>query len=96
MEEAIRLAKGALELPGSEAVRVVRDHYDPTTNSIRPNTVFRATAPAPHAMKQSLWSKLSTRRPMPRKALRRPSLAASLAVSLLVVGLGTAITLLRS
>ena len=46
MVDAISEAKSVLAQKGVQAVRVVRDVYDPTTNSCRPNTVFRAAAPA--------------------------------------------------
>ena len=97
MDAAIRDAKLALELPGTEAVRVVRDHYDPTTNCVRPNTVFRAVAPAPEAVKPRFWSRLKMQRAASRPAVpKRSTLAAGLALSLVAVCLGTAITLLRS
>ena len=99
MEEAIQEAKRSLELPGTEAVRVVRDHYDPATNSVRPNTVFRAVAEAPRDVKPSFWAKLRVARPAAAagsKAARRAHLVGRLAASLVGVALGTAVTLLRS
>jgi len=98
MDAAIREAKCMFDLPGTEAVRVVRDHYDPILNAIRPNTVFRAAAPAAAAPSVSFWSRLRARRAPPpaEKAAPGNGLAVRLAVSLVVVSLGTAITLLRS
>jgi hypothetical protein len=101
MEQAIREAKRALELPGTEAVRVVRDHYDPVTKTIRPNTVFRATAPAPDAPRQpGLWAKLLRRTPKgsvaETKGGRKPTLAGSLTASLIGAGLGAVVILLHS
>jgi hypothetical protein len=95
MEEAIKEAKRSLELPGTEAVRVVRDHYDPATNTVRPNTVFRAVAEAPKPVKQGFWAKLHAAAPG-SKAARRSHLVGRLAASLIGVALGTAVTLLRS
>jgi hypothetical protein len=97
MDEAIKEAKRSLELPGTEAVRVVRDHYDPVTNSIRPNTVFRAVAEVPKPVKPSFWAKLRSGRPAAgSKAAKRAHLVGRLAASLVGVALGTAVTLLHS
>jgi hypothetical protein len=99
MEEAIKEAKRSLELPGTEAVRVVRDHYDPATKSVRPNTVFRALAEAPRAVKPSFWAKLRTARPAAApgsKEAKRAHMVGRLAASLVGIALGTAVTLLRS
>ncbi len=97
MEEAITEAKLILELPGTEAVRVVRDHYDPATKSVRPNTVFRAVAEAPKPVKPSFWARF---RPAPptagSKEAKRAHLVGRLAASLVGVALGTAVTLLHS
>ena len=94
MDEAIAEAKRSLELPGTEAVRVVRDHYDPATKTVHPNTVFRAIASAPVPVKPSIWARL---RPAPgAKAAKRASLVGRLAASLIGVALGTAVTLLHS
>ena len=82
MEDAIGEAKRLLGLAGTEAVRVVRDHFDPATQTVRPNTVFRAAAPVAAAAV--------------RPVVLRRSLAASLVLSLVVIGLGTALTWLRS
>jgi len=82
MEDAIGEAKRILGLAGTEAVRVVRDHYDPETQTVRPNTVFRAAA--------SVTARAA------RPAVLRRNLAASLVFSLVVIGLGTALTWLRS
>lgn len=94
MEEAIKEAKRSLDLPGTEAVRVVRDHYDPATESVRPNTVFRAVAPPPVPVKQSLWRK--QRPAVGSKPAGRAHLIGRLAASLVGIALGTAVTLLRS
>jgi hypothetical protein len=80
MDDAIAEAKRMLGLAGTEAVRVVRDHYDPATNTIRPNTVFRAATPLVTAIA--------------RPALRWRGIAASLAASLIIIG--TALTWLHS
>lgn len=100
MEAAIRVAKSALELPGTEAVRVVRDQYDPATDSVRPNTVFRAVAPAPAPVKQSLWLRLMSRVPTPQapptKASSGQRLVRRFAASLIGIVLGAAFTLMRS
>ncbi len=97
MDEAITEAKRSLELPGTEAVRVVRDQYDPVTKSVRPNTVFRAVAPLPVPVKRSQWRKLFPPAPAAgSKAAKRSHLIGRLAASLVGVALGTAVTLLRS
>jgi hypothetical protein len=97
MEAAIRAARSALDLPGTEAVRVVRDHYDPATESVRPSTVFRAVASAPVPVKPSLWLRLLSRLPTPAtKATSGQRFVRRLAASLIGVVLGTAFTLMRS
>ncbi len=97
MDAAIKEAKRSLELPGTEAVRVVRDHYDPVTKSIRPNTVFRAVVPPPEPVKLTLRQRLRALLPAAAaKPAKRSRLVGRLAASLVGVALGTAVTLLHS
>ena len=51
--EAVREAKRILALPGTLAVRVVRDLYDPATNVSKPNTVYRAAIPYPEDLAEA-------------------------------------------
>ncbi len=97
MDAAIKEAKRNLELPGTEAVRVVRDHYDPVTKLVRPNTVFRAVAAPPEPVKPTLRQKLRAFLPAAAaKPATRSRLVGRLTASLVGVALGTAVTLLHS
>jgi hypothetical protein len=51
--EAVREAKRLLALPGTLAVRVVRDLYDPASNVSKPNTVYRAAIPFPEDLAEA-------------------------------------------
>jgi hypothetical protein len=99
LEEAVREAKLILGQPGTEAVRVVRDLYDPATGSFKPNTMFRAAVTAnqvPVPRFPARWRSWRALLPAALKAKRWRPLTASLAVSVAAIGLGTAITWLRS
>jgi hypothetical protein len=99
MVEAVGEANRLLRLSGTQAVRVVRDLYDPVTNSTSPNTVFRASA----SLNESaggflgrLWPARRVPASVASGAPRGRQLTTSVAGLLIVVGLGTAITWLRS
>ena len=100
VEEAIQEAKRVLGQSGTEAVRVVCDLYDPATKMSKPNTVFRAAVPAAEASVGRVWPWRRLLRPRVEPAAapgaRRRQLTTSLAAGLIVVGLGTAISWLRS
>jgi hypothetical protein len=99
MVEAVGEANRLLRLSGTQAVRVVRDLYDPVTNSTSPNTVFRASAPPNESAGGFLGGLWPARRVAASAASFAPrwrQLTTRLAGLLIVVGLGTAISWLRS
>lgn len=63
-------AKGAIydaqrifdEVAGTLSVRVLRDVYDPVTNTSRVNTVFRAVLPVPEDAAAGYWTRRQARR----------------------------------
>jgi hypothetical protein len=99
MVDAVGEANRLLRQSGTQAVRVVRDLYDPVTNSTSPNTVFRASAPSAEGARGFLggrWASGRIAAAVAGGAPRRRQLTTSLAGLLVVVGLGTAISWLRS
>ena len=50
------------EVAGTLSVRVIRDVYDPITNTSRVNTVFRAVQPVPDDAAKSYWARRQARR----------------------------------
>jgi hypothetical protein len=99
MVEAVGEANRLLRLSGTQAVRVVRDLYDPVTNLTSPNTVFRASSSGNESARGFLGPLWPAGR-VPASVASRPPrwrhLTTSLAGLLIVFGLGTAISWLRS
>lgn len=60
VQEAQRLFN---EISGTLAVRVVRDLYDPATNTSKLNTVFRASTPVPDNTAEGYGERRRARRP---------------------------------
>ncbi|MGB8842611.1 MAG: hypothetical protein WCC64_16240 [Aliidongia sp.] len=99
MVDAVAAARRALAQPGAQAVRVVRDVYDPAAGTSKVTTVFRAAAAEPQSRINRFLS-MSWRRQARAAAAapvsRRQQVAGNLAVSFFAVGCGTIFNWLRS
>jgi hypothetical protein len=98
IEEALREARRALTLRGTQAVRVVRETVDPATGMIRPTTVFRAAATQSEepGLLRLLWRRVSGDRVrVPRRPIGAADVAVVLSVGLFIIGLGTTLSLLH-
>jgi hypothetical protein len=99
MTDAIGAAQQALRQTGAQAVRVVRDVYDPAAGTSKMTTVFRAAATeSDHratGFRPMQW--INRARALAAAPIsRRRQVAGSLAVSLVGFGCGTVLNWLRS
>jgi hypothetical protein len=99
MVDAVAAARRALAQPGAQAVRVVRDVYDPAVGTSKMTTVFRAAATEPQSRPSRFLPTSWLRKARAAAAVqvsRRQQMTGNLAVSLFAVGCGTIFNWLRS
>ena len=97
IQDALREARQALAMRGTQAVRVVRETLDPATGLSRPTTVFRAAVNQSEepGLLRSLWQRVNGDRVrVPRRPIGAADIAVVLSVGLFIVGLGTTLSLL--